>query len=81
MNGASQKLMYERCESEVNVQRDGGTSHVGDGDVIIIKVFERRMRTRRRAGERVATTDARILGNHSSGARRRNGTWLGRGRG
>ena len=72
------RIMYERCESEVNVRRDGGASHVGDGDVVIIKVFERGTRTRRGTGARVATTDARVLGDHSSGTRRRNRTRLRR---
>ena len=75
------RITYERCESEVDVRRDGRASHVGDGDVIIIKVFERGTRTRRGMGARVATMDVRVLGDHSSGTRRRNGTRLRRGQG
>ena len=59
------RITYEWCESEVNVRRDGGTCHVGNGDVIVFKVFKRRMRMRRGAGTRVATANTRVLRNHS----------------
>ena len=49
------RITYERCESEVDVRRDGGAGHVGDGDIIVFKVLERGMRMRRRTGARVAT--------------------------
>ena len=75
------RITYEQRESEVNVRRDGGASHVGDGDIIVIKVFERGTRTRRGTGVWVATTDARVLGDHPPGTRGRNGTRLRRGRG
>ena len=73
------RISYERRESEVNVRRDGEACHVGDGDIVVIEVFEGGVRTRRGMRTWVATTDTRVLRDHSSGARRRNGMRLRRG--
>ena len=70
MNGASQKSMY--------VRRDGGTHHVGNGDIVIFKVFKGGVRTRRGMRAGIATTDMRVLQNHLSRLWRRNGMRLGR---
>ena len=71
--------MYEWRESEVNVGRDWRAHHVGDSDIVIVKVLQRRTRVRRGTRARVATANTRILWDHSSGTRRRNGTRLRRG--
>ena len=71
--------MYERHESEVNVRRDWGTSHVGDGNVVILEVFEGRVGTRGGTRAWVAATDARVFRDHSLGTRRGNRTRLRRG--
>ena len=63
--------MYERCKSEVDVGGNQGTSHVSDGDVVILKVFQWGTRTRRRMGVRVIVTDMGVLRNHSSRVWRR----------
>ena len=73
------RITYERRESEVNVRRDGGASHVSDGDVVVIKVFEGRVRARRGTRTGVVAADARVLGDHSAGTRRRYGARSGGG--
>ena len=71
------RITYERRESEVDVRGDGRAGHVSDGDVVVIKVFERRVRARRGTRTGVAMADARVLGDHSAGTRRRYGARLG----
>ena len=67
------------CKSEVDIGRDGGTSHVADGNVIIFEVFQRRMRAGKGARTRVTMTDSRVFGDHSSRMWRRDRTRLGGG--
>ena len=71
------RITYEWRESEIDIRRAGGTSHISDGNVIILKVFQGRMRARGETRARVTATDTRVLRDHSTGAWRRNGTWLG----
>ena len=33
------RMMYKRYESEVSKGGDWGAGHVGDGDIVILKVF------------------------------------------
>ena len=73
MNGASQKSMY--------IRRNRRASHIGDSDVVVIKIFEGGVRARRGTRAGVAATDARVLWDHLARARGRNGMRLGRGRG
>ena len=62
------RIMYERCESEVDIGGNRGASHVSDGDVVILKVFQWGTRMRRGMGVRVTVMDMGVLGNHSSSA-------------
>ena len=73
------RITYERRESEVDVRRDRGTHHVGNGNVVIIKVLEGRMRTRGGTRAWVTATDTRVFWDHSSGTWRRDRTRLGGG--
>ena len=33
------RIMYEGCESEVDVGRDWKASHVGDGNIVILEIL------------------------------------------
>ena len=70
------RITYERHESEVDVGRNWGTSHVGNGDVIILKFFSWGARVRRGMRTRIMMTDTGVLGNHPSRVWRRDWTRL-----
>ena len=67
--------MYERRKSEVNVRGDGRASHVSDSDVVVIKVFEGRVRA---GGEREQGLQRRMR-EFSGTIRRERGGGTGRG--
>ena len=49
--------MYERHESEVSKGGNWETSHVGDGDIIILEIFQGGTRMRRGTGVRVVVAN------------------------
>ena len=70
--------MYERHKSEVSEGEDWGTGHFGDGDIVILKVLQGRMRMRRGTGAGVAKANDRVFRDHPARMRGRNRTRLGR---
>ena len=72
-------ITYERCKSEVSERRDRGAGHVGDGNIVILEVFQGRMRTRRGMGVGVVAMKDGVFRDHPAGMRGRNRVRLRRG--
>ena len=60
------RITYERWESEVDIGGNRGAGHVGDGNIVIFKVFQRGARMRGGAGAGIALANDGILGDHST---------------
>ena len=70
------RIMYKRRESEVDIGGDWGAGHVCNNNVIILEVFQQRVRTRRELEARVTQMNNRIFRNHSARVWRGNGMRL-----